>query len=164
MTNIEAEVEGFRRVLESLDDLEERFDSDRRFLVGTAVNYAIFLEFGTSDMDPKPFFRPALAELRQKGIERFVEDNSNLETEAIRDLDNLLGAVALSLERRIKEIITQKGLIDTGTLRASVLAVPGGDASVLPDEGEFSGFGGDSPAPQSAGRALASADININIQ
>jgi hypothetical protein len=115
-------------------------------------------------MDPKPFFRPALAELRQKGIERFVEDNSNLEPDAINDLDNLLGAVALSLERRIKEIITRKGLIDTGTLRASVVAVPGGDASVLPGESEFSGFDSDSPAPATAGRALASSDITIDIQ
>lgn len=28
--------------------------------VGTNVNYASFLEFGTVDMDPRPFLRPAI--------------------------------------------------------------------------------------------------------
>jgi hypothetical protein len=41
MTNIDVEVEGLRRVIESLNDLEERFDSDRRFIVGTAVEYSV---------------------------------------------------------------------------------------------------------------------------
>lgn len=38
----------------------------------------------------------------------------------------------------MKEIITEKGLIQTGTMRASVKAVQGG-ASALPDEDEVDG-------------------------
>jgi len=58
MTNIDAEVEGLRRVIESLNDLEERFDSDRRFIVGTAVNYAIFWNWGRATWTPNHSFVP----------------------------------------------------------------------------------------------------------
>jgi|GEM_PF-1507934 len=154
MADFELELEGFRRVLESLEDIEDDIRGAGTVTVGTGVSYGIYLEFGSSDMDPKPFFRPALAELRAYGVERFLENNTNLSVEQIDDLDSLVDAVGLALERRIKEIITRKGLIDTGTLRASVLAVPGDSASALPGEGEFSGFDADNPAPPDAGKAV----------
>jgi len=163
MADFELELEGFERVIESLNDLEADLDSERSMLVGTAVNYAVFLELGTSDMDPKPFFRPAIAELRTSGVEGFIRDHTNTTVEALDDVDQVVTAVGLALERRIKEIITRKGLIDTGTLRASILAVPNASPSALPTEEEFSGFTGDSPAPANAGRALVDSDIEINI-
>lgn len=154
MADFDVEVESFERVIESLNDIEDDIRGAGTVTVGTGVKYSIWLEFGTSDMDPKPFFRPALAELRAKGVERFLENNTNLSVEQIDDLDSLVKVVGLALERRIKEIITRKGLIDTGTLRASVLAVPGDSASALPGEAEFSGFDADSPAPPDAGKAV----------
>jgi len=163
MVDIDAEIEGFRRVLESLDDLEEDFGDDGAgWLVGTAVEYAIYLEFGTSDMDPKPFFRPVLAEVSTKGVRPFIAENSEYALGELDDIDSILAALALGIERRIKEIITRKSLIDTGTLRASIVAVPGGDANVLPDASEFSGFSSDSPAPATAGRALAEESIEVD--
>jgi hypothetical protein len=116
-------------------------------------------------MDPKPFFRPALAELRIKGVEGFIKDSGilrNKEFSDVEDADEVVDALALTLERRIKEIITEKGLIDTGTLRASIVAVSG-TAANLPEESEFSGFDSDSPAPQTAGRALANAVVEVDI-
>jgi len=115
-------------------------------------------------MDPKPFFRPALAELRVKGIEGFIEESGVLRSDDLGDVDpdDLVDALAFALERRIKEIITEKGLIDTGTLRASIVAVSG-TAANLPEESEFSGFTSDSQAPTSAGRALATAAVDVDI-
>jgi len=52
-------------------------------------------------------------------------------------------------------------LIDTGTLRASIVAVRGDDPSVLPGEAEFSGFDSDSQAPPSAGRGLIEEAVEI---
>ena len=147
MTNIDAEVEGLQRVLDSLNDLEEDFTDDGPgWLVGTAVEYSIYLEFGTSDMDPKPFFRPVLAEVSTKGVRRFVAENSEYALGELDDIDSILAALALGIERRIKEIITQKGLIDTGTLRASIAAIPGGSASQLATEADVSG--GEDYGPQ----------------
>jgi len=163
MSDFEVELEGFRRVLDSLEEIEDDIRGAGTVTVGTGVEYAVYLEFGTSDMDPKPFFRPALAELRVQGVEGFLRSNTNLSAEQLDDLETLVDAVGLALERRMKEIITRKGLVDTGTLRASVLAVPGDDASKLPGEAAFSGFDSDSPAPASAGRAAASETVEINV-
>lgn len=116
-------------------------------------------------MDPKPFFRPVLAELRTKGIEGFIESSGILSTvsfEQLDDADDVVDALALALERRIKEIITQKGLIDTGTLRASIVAVSG-TAANLPEEAEFSAFSADSQAPQNEGRVLATNPVQVDI-
>jgi hypothetical protein len=164
MADFETELESFERVLESLNDIERQLDPGEPVVVGTAVQYSVFLEFGTSDMDPKPFFRPALAELRVKGVEGFIEGSGVLRSDDLGDVDpdDLVDALALALERRIKEIITQKGLIDTGTLRASIVAVSG-TAANLPEESEFSGFTSDSQAPATAGRSLATAAVDVDI-
>jgi len=163
MADFDLELEGLQNVIESLNDLEEDLDSDTSWLVGTAVEYSIFLELGTSDMDPKPFFRPALGELRAKGVEDFIREHTETTVAALNSVDQVVAATALALERRIKEIITRKGLIDTGTLRASVVAVPDAGPDVLPGEDEFSGFTSDSPAPPTAGKALVDADIEVDI-
>jgi len=163
MADFDVEVEGFRRVLESLEDIQSDLRGAGTVTIGTGVEYAVYLEFGTSDMDPKPFFRPALAELRVQGVEGFLRSNTNLSAEQIDELDTLVDAVGLALERRIKEIITKKSLIDTGTLRASVLAIPGDDASKLLTEGDLSGFDSDSPAPATAGRAAASETVSLDL-
>jgi len=41
MADFNLELEGFRNVLESLNDLETDLDSDRTMLVGTAVEYSV---------------------------------------------------------------------------------------------------------------------------
>jgi len=42
--------------------------------------------------------------------------------------------LALAVERRVKEILTEKGLIDTGTLRASITTAD--TAAALPSADE----------------------------
>jgi len=123
----------------------------------------LFLEFGTRKMDPKPFFRPALQEVRARGVDGFINAHTKTTVEALGSIRQIVAALAFAIERRIKEIITAKGLILTGTLRSSVLAVPLADVSDLPDEDEFSGFDEDSPAPPTAGRSLVSRDIEIDL-
>ena len=163
MADFELELEGFRRVLDALDDISDDLRGAGTVTVGTGVEYAVFLEFGTRDMDPKPFFRPALAELRVQGVNGFIQSNTRLSAEQIDDLDGLITIVGLALERRIKEIITEKGLIDTGTLRASVVAVKGADPSKIPTEEDFSGYSSETPAPPSAGRAVASGTVEVDL-
>lgn len=158
MSDFDLELEGITNLKEEFNDEIDDWSDAGSVHVGTAVSYAVFLEFGTSKMDPKPFFRPALAEAKAD-LKGFIRDHTNTTAEAIGSADKLVRVIALALERRVKEIITDKGLIDTGTLRASILAVP--QPSALPDEGEFTGFDSDSPAPPSAGRAAASESIQL---
>lgn len=137
---------GFTDAIEELKDLEEDLGRGGPWVVGTAVNYSVFLEFGTRKMDAKPVFRPVLAEVRAQGVEDFIDDNSRTSVGEIDDVGELVRVLAFALERRVKEVITKKGLIDTGTLRASVKAVPGADVSQLP----------------SADEVDASADVEVN--
>ena len=132
MASFDLDLDGLLDVQESLDDLEDRWTGHDRWVVGTRVEYGIYLEFGTRYMDPKPFFRPAVNELKLQGVRGFIAHNTRTSIENIDSAGELVRVLALALERRIKEIITQKGLIDTGTLRASVAALPGGSVGDLP--------------------------------
>lgn len=163
MTDFDLSLDGLDEIIEELDDLEDSVETITTFTVGTAVEYSLYLEFGTSKMDAKPFVRPALAEVRAQGVDGFISRNTGTSVNALDDIDSVLRVLALSLERRIKEIITRKGLIDTGTLRASIVAVRGGDPTRLPDASEFSGFDEDNQAPATAGRAVAEEPIDINL-
>jgi len=161
MADFSLNLDGLDEALRELEGLEGDVSTLATFTVGTGVSYSVFLEFGTSKMDAKPFFRPAINEVRTQGVDGFIARNTRTSVEALPDADAVLRVLALALERRIKEIITEKSLIDTGTLRASVVAVRGGDPSRLPDEGDLSGFDSDSPAPQTAGRAVAEEVVEI---
>jgi hypothetical protein len=154
MTEFSLDTSGFESAIEEVNDLIDDVQTGAEFVVGTGVNYAVFLEGGTSKMDAKPFFQPALNEVTLQGVDGFIAHNTETTVEALGTLKQVLAALALAIERRVKEIITTKGLIDTGTLRASVLAIPGDDPSPLPGVSEFSGFDSQNPAPPTAGKAL----------
>jgi hypothetical protein len=161
MSDFSLGLDGLEARIEELEDLADDVQTVATYTLGTGVEYAVYLEFGTSKMDAKPFFRPAINEVRAQGVEGFIAHNTRTSVDALPDADAVIRVLALALERRIKEIITGKGLIDTGTLRASVLAVRGGDPSVLPTAGDFSGFDSDNPAPATAGRGLIEETIEL---
>ncbi|SNZ18167.1 phage protein, HK97 gp10 family [Natronoarchaeum philippinense] len=160
MTNFDFDIRGVgahKRELQ--DEAADWSKPSGTWHVGTAVEYGVFLEFGTSKMDPKPFFRPALAEA-ERDLSAFVRDNTETSLEQIDGPRELVRVIALALERRVKEIITEKGLVDTGVLRASVLAVPSSPSS-LPDAEDF-----DPPEtgslPANAGQDLVQRNIEVS--
>jgi len=161
MIELSLNFDGAEAVLSRLEELEDDLEKLPTFTVGTGVFYSVFLEFGTSKMDAKPFFRPAVNEVRLQGIDGFIAHNTRTSVETLPSVEAVIRVLAFALERRVKEIITDKSLIDTGTLRASIVAVRGDDPSVLPGEGEFSGFDSDTQAPATAGRALVEEAIEI---
>lgn len=132
MTEFDHNLDGLEQHIADLEREQERWEGGDAWFVGTAVEYSVYLEFGTSKMDPKPYFRPTLHEVEARGVPGFIRQHTATTVEEIGSIDELIRTLAFALERRIKEIITKKGLVDTGTLRASVLAVPT-DPSKLPD-------------------------------
>jgi len=156
------DVEGEAALFEALDDLADDFSEAGDWVVGTAVEYAPPNEFGTANRDARPFFRPALSELRGN-VPDFIEDNTRTDIDEIDSGDELVATVAFALERRIKEIVTRKDIVDTGTLRASILAVPREAAGDLPGASEFSGFDSDNPAPATAGRAVLGTEVEFEL-
>lgn len=134
MTEFDLDLNGAGELSRDLDDLADKGDGDAVYVVGTNVEYAVYLEFGTRDMPPYPFFRPAIREF-QANPERFIVDNTGYpDIEAIPNANALVSAVAFALENQIKRNATA-GAFDrspgvdaehprvvTGNLRASISA------------------------------------------
>jgi hypothetical protein len=111
-------ISGLATTMQLLESLQFSVGDEAAYIVGPTVNYAVFVDRGTSKMEARPFVRPAAERVQ-----------ANLETEVGRFLDGDLGdssmdaitrAAALAVQREMQRIITQKGAVDTGTLRSSV--------------------------------------------
>jgi len=134
MTNFDIDVTGIASLRENIDDLEDDFESDAIYITESGASYSVFLEFGTEDMPPYPFFRPALREFRANP-EAFLLDNTEYGGLAeIDDTDELVQAVAFALESQIKTNATAASggrspgvdadhpQVQTGNLRANIRA------------------------------------------
>lgn len=78
-----------------------------RYSVGTNVEYAPYVEFGTYKMAAQPYMRPAAREVR---------GNLSSHLSGADSVDAMVKSIAQQVERRAK----QKCPVDTGTLRASI--------------------------------------------
>ena len=152
------DIDGLTDLFEDLDDLQDSYGDDGpTWVTGTNVEYAIYLEYGTKHMDPKPFFRPVVAEVKTQGVESFLRDNTELGGMAdIAGTEEFVAVFAIAIEARVKEVITKKGLIDTGTLRASIAATPIANASNLPTAEDMP----DDP-PADYAKRVVSQDIEV---
>lgn len=100
MTDFGVSIDGLDTVKAELDATLERVETDARFEVGAGAEYAVFLEFGTEDMPPYPFFRPAVREF-EANPRSFIADNAGITVENIETAEGLVEAVALALENQI---------------------------------------------------------------
>ena len=87
--------------------------------VGSAVVYGPFHEFGTKVLTARPHWRVAIAELVAGAA-----NNIELQDEIIQGITAGPGVapikIALQIERRVKQLIRAKGIIDTGNYRGSI--------------------------------------------
>lgn len=101
--------------------------------VGSAVIYGPMQEFGTRFLTERPHWRVAIPEIiaeaggdqqmQNEVLDAMIarEINGKLFTDAKLDAGTTAPIkVALMIERRVKQIITAKGIIDTGNYRASI--------------------------------------------
>lgn len=135
MTDFDLDLNGAGELSRDFSDLADKGDGDAVYVVGTNVEYAVYLEFGTRHMPPYPFFRPAIREF-QANPERFIIDNTSYpDIEAIPNANALVGAVSLALENQMKRNATAGAFdrspgtdaehpkVQTGNLRADISAV-----------------------------------------
>lgn len=111
-------VTGVSSAIDLLNDVRTRWDSGVFYLIGPSVSYAVYHEFGTSKMEARPYMRPA-AEKVLADPERYARQytDSPLRSEA-----QLLGAIALAIEREAKKIVKQKEIWQDGNLHGSIEA------------------------------------------
>lgn len=98
---------GFGSVMKGLGDIQTRLDDDAVYVVGTNVEYAVYVELGTSRAPAQPFLFPA-ARAAERVIGRITADAQSLEDAVKR--------VALFIERRA----AQNAPVLTGNLQASI--------------------------------------------
>ncbi len=96
--------------------------------VGTIVEYAIYPEFGTRFMLARPAFREAIRRVSKRlGLTAELSPAKLLEALIAPD-QSLVALIAFELEREVKIVIREMGLILTGNLRGSYAAGPSLDA------------------------------------
>jgi len=137
MTNIDIDLDGMDRLNTQLQELEGDWEDEPIYAVGSNVEYGVYLEFGTEDMPPYSWFRPAVREF-ERDPEGFIVDTTGYPSiDAIPDTQSLVEAVAAGLEGRMTDNVNaQKASADrspgthpehpkrdTGNLTASIQAV-----------------------------------------
>jgi len=134
MTRFDLGTQGFAELQGDLEELAQKGDGDAVYKVEVGAEYATFLEFGTRDMPPYPYFRPAIVEF-QANPEDFILDNTyHSSIEDIPNANALVQAVASALETQMKTNATAQASdrspgthpdhpqVDTDNLRASISA------------------------------------------
>jgi hypothetical protein len=92
-------------------------DGTAKYVVGTHVEYALYLEFGSSRMPAYPFMKPAIEDV-MAGADRLADQAS--------DVDHLVKLIAMEIEAQAKHYAST-GLppgpdVQTGNLRSSIRA------------------------------------------
>jgi len=102
--DIEFDFEGAGTVRTELEDLEDAGTTEREYRVESGAEYSQYLEFGTRNMPPYPFFRPAVREAR-RDPDGFIDFEPETPAEYIQ-------ALAFALEAKMKANVTAQGSQD----------------------------------------------------
>jgi len=132
MTDIDLDLSGVPELQAKTQELKEDYEDEAVYAVGTNVEYSIYLEMGTRNMPPYPFFMPAVREF-QANPESFILGRT--EYGSIDEIDStqeMVKAVASALQSQIQINATAQASgrspgtapdnpqVDTGNLRASI--------------------------------------------
>lgn len=98
---------GFGAMMNELDSLQINIKSNAVYVVGTNVEYSVWVEMGTSSMAAQPYLRPAVRDAERK-IPQFAEQAGST--------DELIKLIALHIER----VAAEKAPVDTGNLMSSI--------------------------------------------
>lgn len=91
----------------ALDGMEERWTTEVTYVVGTNVEYAVYVEYGTSKMVAQPYLRPA-AERTNRQLDQIAAQTDGVE-EFVR-------LAAMQVERIATEVVPVK----SGNLQGSI--------------------------------------------
>jgi len=104
-----ASLTGAARLTDAFKSFSKQLDGPVTYVVGTPVEYSVYVEFGTSRMAAQPYLRPAVEQASRNVAAIFAAADS---------LAAGIAELALEIERVAKQLCP----VDTGTLRASIAA------------------------------------------
>lgn len=105
---------GIDEAKDTFDSIADRWGGEAHWVAGTDVEYAIYLELGTSKMPPYAFSRPA--------VERVMHTQADAIVNSAESTDEIVQNLAEAIADEMVNVIDEKGLIDTGRLRRSITA------------------------------------------
>ena len=104
-----ASLNGVGALYRTFDYVRDQFSGRAEWVVGTSVEYSVYVEFGTSRMAAQPYLRPAVEHAKR---------NMNSITAGAQSLDDAIMRLAYAIESEAKRLCP----VDTGNLRASITA------------------------------------------
>ena len=112
-----ARMAGYKRVIGGFESLIDAADSGV-YVVGTNVQYGLYLEFGTRRHPPYPWLRPAVEEVAEQDADDIVDNADSVE--------EIVAEIALAIERRAKQKTAgtdERPFRQTGNLSGSIEAI-----------------------------------------
>jgi hypothetical protein len=110
---------GLSSTIDALESIRVDYDDGAAYLVGPTVEYSIYQERGTADIEARPFVRPA-AEFVEANLASEVRRIASSQGLSLDTESDIVRAAALAVQDRIKRIADRKDIRDTGNLIASV--------------------------------------------
>lgn len=110
---------GFGTALAALETLRFSFDDGAIYVAGPTVEYAVYQDRGTSDIEARPFVRPA-AERVEANLGQQLSQLSQAQGLSLTDEDDMVRAAALAVQNEMKRIADRKDIRDTGALINSI--------------------------------------------
>lgn len=105
---------GYADVVDGLTDLAEEWETRGSWVVGTNVEYAIYVHEGTSRMEGRPYLTDA--------IDKVVSQKGDQLAAQAENADELVQNIALALEGETKFSIKEYGAVKSGHLMRSIEA------------------------------------------
>jgi len=100
MSDVSLDLSGVEQLKEEIEDLKDSYGDNPVWVVGTNVEYGVYLEFGTEDMPPYPWLLPATEEFK-RDPEGFITDTTAVQSiDEIPSTDALVKVVANGLANR----------------------------------------------------------------
>lgn len=119
MTGWGVQVVGLDAVVDLLEEIQLSWDGDTVYVVAPTVEYAIWHEIGTASMEARPFARPAAERVQAAPVQK-AQAVAAAQGIDISTKEGFVEALALAVEREMKQIIEEKDIWDTGTMHGSV--------------------------------------------
>lgn len=106
---VSMEMSGIDETESMFADVRAAFSRNVVYVVGTNVEYAAYVEFGTSRMEAQPYLFPAASRVARDPAKHLSGADS---------LNDFIENLALAIEREAKERVP----VDTGNLKSSIRA------------------------------------------
>lgn len=106
MSDFDISLDGLESIQARLEEIENDVDSDAVYVTGTNVEYGVYLEFGTEDMPPYSWFRPAIREFKANP-ETFIQNNTDFSSiDEIESTDEMVATIAVALANQMEKNVS----------------------------------------------------------